>query len=79
MSPAALEIEGCVGGGRFSKMTMKSICRKNMQCIISTEVLKLWGSVGPGGKQVGCMRDIFVMNQIWLQGKICILIDTFLA
>jgi hypothetical protein len=44
---------------------------------LSTEVLKLWG-VPPGG-QVDCMRDIFIVNEIWVQGKIYILIGTLLG
>jgi hypothetical protein len=44
------------------------------------EVLKLWGAIGPlVGTRVVCMRDIFILNEIWVQGKICILIGTLLG
>jgi hypothetical protein len=39
------------------------------------EVLKLWGAPGrglswsSGGGGVDCMRDIFILNEIWVQGK----------
>jgi hypothetical protein len=41
----------------------------------------LGGAVGPlGGKaRVVCMRDIFILNKIWIQNKIYILVGTFLA
>jgi hypothetical protein len=39
--------------------------------------------VGPGlssggGGRIECMRDIFILNEIWVQGKIYILIGTLL-
>jgi hypothetical protein len=32
-----------------------------------------------GGGRVVCMRDIFTLNEIWAQGKIYILIGTWLG
>jgi hypothetical protein len=40
-----------------------------------------WGGGGhwsSGGVQVDCMRDIFVLNEICVQGKMYCLIDTWL-
>jgi hypothetical protein len=35
------------------------------------------GAVGPLGEgRVYCIRDIFILNEIWMQGKIYILIGT---
>jgi hypothetical protein len=53
-------------------------------CFYSAEVPKLWGiswgdAVGSlgGGGQVACItRDIAIVNEIWEQGKIYILIGT---
>jgi hypothetical protein len=50
----------------------------------SPEFLKLWGAslggaVGPWGAQVDCIRDILVLNKIWVQGKIYILIGVLLG
>jgi hypothetical protein len=37
----------------------------------------LWGHCWSSGEaQVDCMRDITILNEIWAQGKICILIWT---
>jgi hypothetical protein len=36
------------------------------------------GAVGPLGG-VDCMGDIFILNEIWTQGKIYILIGTLLG
>jgi hypothetical protein len=49
-----------------------------------TDVLKLQGVLPGGlfvlrGAQVDCMRNIFIVNEIWLQGKIYILIGTLLG
>jgi hypothetical protein len=54
--------------------------------LCSSVVNKLWvtsppppqaGAVGPlGGMRVDCMRNIFILNEIWAQGKIYILIGT---
>jgi hypothetical protein len=50
--------------------------------LYSSEVLKLWG-VSPlvlwGGGGVYCMRDLFSLNEIWVQVKIYILIGTLLC
>jgi hypothetical protein len=48
---------------------------------------KLWGALLRGGGAVGplvgaqvvCIRDIFTLNEIRTQGKICILISTLLG
>jgi hypothetical protein len=38
------------------------------------------GAFGPvGGERVNCMRDIFILNETWAQGKIYILISTLLV
>jgi hypothetical protein len=40
------------------------------------------GAVGPlwGGRLVDCMRDIIILNEIWVQGRIYIfLVGTFLG
>jgi hypothetical protein len=33
----------------------------------------------PGGAQVVCMRAIFILNEIWTQDKIYILVGTLLG
>jgi hypothetical protein len=39
-----------------------------------------WGAVGPvGGALVVCMKNIFILNEIWAQDKIYILIGTLLG
>jgi hypothetical protein len=45
--------------------------------VCSTEVAKLWHEPPPGAAvgplreaQVVCMRDIFILNEIWAQDKI---------
>jgi hypothetical protein len=48
------------------------------------EVTKLWSApnwadVGPLAGLVVCVRDIFILNEIWAQDKICILINTLLG
>jgi hypothetical protein len=35
--------------------------------------------VGPRGARVVCMRDVIILNEIWAQGKIYILVGTFLG
>jgi hypothetical protein len=38
------------------------------------------GTVGPlGGGEFACMRDIFILNEVWVQDKIYILVGTFLG
>jgi hypothetical protein len=40
------------------------------------------GAVGPlggGGGRVVCMRDVFILNEIWTQDKIRILVGTLLV
>jgi hypothetical protein len=37
------------------------------------------GPVGPLGAQGDCMRDICILNEIWVRGKIYILIGTLLG
>jgi hypothetical protein len=51
--------------------------------IINPWVVKLWcstpgGAVGPGGGGV-CIRDTLILNEMWAQGKICILVGTLLG
>jgi hypothetical protein len=37
-----------------------------------------WGvAVGPLGARVDCTRDIFILNEIWVQDKIYILVEIF--
>jgi hypothetical protein len=49
------------------------------------EVLKLWGAPPEGaqlvlcGGRVGCTRDIFLLNEMWIQSKIHILVGTLLG
>jgi hypothetical protein len=38
---------------------------------------RLGGTVGPLGRgRVDCIRDIFILNEMWVQGKAYILIGT---
>jgi len=37
------------------------------------------GAVGPLGGAFICMRDIFILNEIWAQDKIYILVGTLLG
>jgi hypothetical protein len=39
----------------------------------------LGGAAGPLGARVVCMRDIFILEEIWVQGKIYILVGTLLG
>jgi hypothetical protein len=34
---------------------------------------------GVGGELVICMSDIFILNEIWVQDKVSILVATFLG
>jgi hypothetical protein len=48
---------------------------------ISPDVLKLWGTLPRGrfwssGGRVVCVMDIFILNKIYAQDKIYILVDT---
>jgi hypothetical protein len=43
------------------------------------EVPKLWGMPPQGGAYVVYMRDIFILNKIMAQDKICILIGNLLG
>jgi hypothetical protein len=38
-------------------------------------------NVGPlgGGAAIDCMRDTFILNEIWVQGKIHTLVGTLLS
>jgi hypothetical protein len=39
-----------------------------------------WGMrLGGGGGQVFCMRDTFILNEIWAQSKVHILVGTLLG
>jgi hypothetical protein len=42
------------------------------------EVLKLWGAL-PRAARVVCMRNIFILDGIWTQDKIYILVATLLG
>jgi hypothetical protein len=55
-------------------------------CSGSPEVSKLLGAppgsaAGPlgGGGRVVCMRGIFILNEIWVKNKICVLVGTVLG
>jgi hypothetical protein len=49
------------------------------------EVLKLWGAPPEGAQlvlwdgRVGCTRDIILLNEMWVQSKIYILVGTLLG
>jgi hypothetical protein len=46
--------------------------------IVSSEFTKLWGALPVGGRVV-CIRDIFILNKIWAEDKIYILVGTLLG
>jgi hypothetical protein len=35
-----------------------------------TTAWRRWSSRGGGGVRIECMRDIFILNEIWVQGNI---------
>jgi hypothetical protein len=52
----------------------------------SPDVPKLWGASPPrercwssGGSRVFCKKDIFILNDVWPQDKIYILVGTLLG
>jgi hypothetical protein len=53
--------------------------------VSNAEVLKMRPPLGGGallvfgGGRVVCMRDIFILNEIWTQEKVCILVGTLLG
>jgi hypothetical protein len=57
-----------------------------VSCILPTpELIKLWEAPPRGallvllGARVYCMSDIFILNEIWAQDKLYILMDILLG
>jgi hypothetical protein len=86
LTPVALQIFLSFKKGYIANNTViKITCHHAAN---NPEVSKVWGAppgrgaVGPlgvGGSPVVCMRDVFISNEIWAQGKIYILVVTVLG
>jgi hypothetical protein len=80
--PFSVETASLISKPNICKNASCETCQvwtNSTKYIIRPEVLKLcpppprWGDVGLLGRgPVGCMRDIFVLNEIWVQCKIYI-------
>jgi hypothetical protein len=63
-----------------------SLLKKRLQKSVAAELQNVGGgargdAVGPlrGGGRVDCMRNMFILNEIWAQGKIYILLRSSLG
>jgi hypothetical protein len=80
-------VEGAnrVSAVRGWRLTTWAMARLNTSAVYRAEVLKLVGRsplggvVGPRGRGVVFMRDIFTLNEMWAKGKIYILVGILLG